>query len=71
MPSGATRTAEALKPRSALAASGKSRTVGDGTLDILGEAVDARELAGDPVADPVAPARLRRRGRFLRRRQRA
>ena len=63
------RTAEALKPRSALAASGKSRVVGDGAFDILGKAVGTRQLAGDPVADPLAQLRLRRI-RLLRRRQR-
>ena len=68
MPSGETRTAEALKPRKRARRLGKVAHRGDGTLDILGEAIDARELAGDPVADAVAPVRLDT-GHGLRRRQ--
>ena len=64
MPSGETRTADALKPRKALAASGKSRTVGTDALDTSGKRSTRDRPAGNPLADPLAQPG-RRRGRLL------
>ncbi len=68
MPSGETRTAEALKPRKALAASGKSRTVGTARSTYSGKRSTRESWRAIQSPMRLAPVRLDR-GQGLRRRQ--
>ena len=63
MPSVATRTAEALKPRKALAASGKSRTVGTARSTYSGKRSTRESWRATQSPTPVAPVRLDARAR--------
>src|SRR5260221_730167 len=49
---------------------GEVAQVGGGALDIFGEAVGARQVPADPVAEPVGPALRHHVERLLGRRQR-